>query len=67
MAERKSLSGEAIYVRDAELVAEIDAWIARANGAGGDVPKWTRAMVVRASARRWMAAEGAAEAPQKRR
>jgi len=63
MAERNSSSGTAVYVKDAELVAEIDAWIAKANGAGGDVPKWTRAMVVRAATRRWMAAEGAAEAP----
>ena len=41
-----------LFVRDAELSAQIDTWVERLNAAKPDGPQWNRATLVRAALRR---------------
>jgi hypothetical protein len=45
-------SSGVLFVRDADLVAEMDAWIARENAKNPDGPQWSRAMFARSAIRK---------------
>ena len=42
-----------LYIRDPELVTELDAWLAKLNR-NPDAPQWTRTTLVRAIVKRAM-------------
>lgn len=53
-----------LFIRDAELAADCDAWVAKLNEANPDGPQWNRATLVRAALRRALRDRGAkGEAP----
>lgn len=47
-----------LFVRDAELVAEVDAWVAKLNAANPDGPQWNRATLTRAALKRALRERG---------
>lgn len=49
----------ALFVRDEELVNELDAWAEKLNAANPDGPQWTRASLARAVLRRGLRERGA--------
>ncbi len=47
-----------LFVRDAELAADIDAWVERLNTANPDGPQWNRATLVRVALKRALRERG---------
>ena len=43
---------EALFVRDADLVVDLDVWVGKLNAGNPDAPPWTRASLARAALRR---------------
>lgn len=44
----------ALFVRDEDLVADIDAWVEELNNAAPDAPQWNRTTLTRAVMKRAM-------------
>lgn len=46
-----------LFLRDDELMDEVDAWIAKSNAANPDEPQWNRSVFARAALRMMLRAK----------